>query len=278
MEERIRAIDQRMLGILDGIQQFFTLLGRSMLFVFSKPFYWRDLLRQMDDIGVGSLAPILLTGFFIGMVLALQTAVQLRLVGAEGLMGNLMGATIIREAGPVMAALMVAGRVSSGIAAELGAMRVSEQIDALQTFGTDPIRKLVTPRILAAIIMLPLITLMSDAVALVGGMIIANLKADIPPDVFLFGVMDSMTRKGFIFHYFPAVLLMSIVKPMTFGLIIALTGCYYGLNTTGGGEGVGLAATRAMVSSFILILVSDYFLTELLLKFFNILRGYYGIL
>src|SRR5438132_7074410 len=120
MEERIEAIDQWMLGVLYGIQEFFTLLGRSLAFAFTRPFYWRDLLHQMDDIGFGSLPPVVLTGFFVGMVLSLQTALQLRIMGAEGLIGNLVGASIIREAGPVLAALMVAGRVSSGIAAELG--------------------------------------------------------------------------------------------------------------------------------------------------------------
>ncbi len=274
IEARIEAIDQKMLEFFHGIQEFFTLLGRAMLFAFSRPFYWRDLLHQMDDIGWGSLPPVLLTGFFTGMVLSLQTAVQLRIIGAEGLIGNLVGASIIREAGPVLTALMVAGRVSSGIAAELGAMRVTEQIDALQTFGTDPIRKLVTPRILAAMLMLPLITLLANTVAIIGGVIIATVKADIQPDVFIFGVLMSLTKKGFIFKYFPTVALMTIVKPFVFGLIIAWTGCYFGLTTTGGGEGVGKSVTKAMVASFIMILVADFFLTSLLLELFNLLRGY----
>jgi phospholipid/cholesterol/gamma-HCH transport system permease protein len=167
---------------------------------------------------------------------------------------------------------MVAGRVASGIAAELGAMRVTEQIDALQTFGTDPIRKLVTPRILAALVMLPIVTLITVTIAIVGGLIVCVAKNVTPPGVYMQGVLGSLARKDFAFGWFPNILLMSIVKPLFFGLIIALTGCYYGLQTVGGGEGVGRATTKAMVLSFVLILVSDFFLTQLLLLLYNLIR------
>ncbi len=272
MADRVEVVDQWVLGRALGVQNYFTLLGRALLFSVSRPFYARDVLIQMDRIGVGSLPPLLLTGLFTGMVIALQTSVQLRLIGAESLMGNLVGASVVREAGPVLAALMVAGRVASGLAAELGSMRVSEQIDALQTFGTDPIRKLVTPRLLAGMIMLPIITLITVAVGIVGGLLVAIAKNVTSPDVYMQGVLSSLARKDFAFGWFPNILLMSIVKPFFFGIIITLTGCYYGLQTSGGGEGVGRATTKAMVLSFVLILVSDFFLTQLLLMFYNLIR------
>jgi len=272
MQQRMEAVDQWVLGRALGVQEYFVLLGRALRFSVSRPFYGRDLLTQMDRIGVGSLPPLLLTGLFTGMVLALQASVELRLIGAGSLLGNLVGASVVREAGPVLAALMVAGRVASGIAAEIGSMRVSEQIDALQTFGTDPIRKLVTPRILAGMIMLPIVTIVTVAVAILGGLLVSIAKNVAPPDVYVSGVLESLARKDFAFGWFPNIVLMSIVKPFFFGIIITVTGCYYGLQTTGGGEGVGRATTKAMVLSFILILVSDYFLTILLLMFYNLVR------
>ena len=272
MGARVQAVDQWVLGRALGVQEYFTLLGRALRFSVTRPFYTRDVLVQMDRIGVGSLPPLLLVGLFTGMVIALQTSVQLRLIGAESMLGNLVGASVVREAGPVLAALMVAGRVASGIAAELGAMRLTEQIDALQTFGTDPIRKLVTPRILAALLMLPIVTLVTVAIAILGGLIVCVAKNVTTPGVYMQGVLGSLARKDFAFGWFPNILLMSIVKPFFFGLIIALTGCYYGLQAGGGGEGVGRATTKAMVLSFVLILVSDFFLTQLLLLFYNLVR------
>jgi phospholipid/cholesterol/gamma-HCH transport system permease protein len=272
MPQRVQAIDRWVLERVSGVQEYFTLLARSLRFAFSRPFSGRDLLVQMDRMGVGSLLPLILTGLFTGMVIALQTAVQLRVIGAQAMLGDLEGASIIREAGPVLAALMVAGRVSSGIAAELGTMRVSEQIDALEAFGTDPIRKLVTPRVLAAMIMLPLLTLITVAVALLGGLLVAVVKNVTPPATYVQGVLQSTARLGFTFGWFPNVVLMAVVKPIFFGLVIALTGCYYGLRAAGGGAGVGRAATRAMVLSFVLILVGDFFLTKLLFIVFDLLR------
>jgi phospholipid/cholesterol/gamma-HCH transport system permease protein len=276
MHERVEAVDQWLLGQMLEVQEYFTLLGRALRFSVTRPFYGRDVLIQMDRIGVGSLPPLLLTGLFVGMVIALQTSVSLRVIGAESMLGNLVGASIVREAGPVLAALMVAGRVASGIAAEIGAMEVSEQIDALQTFGTDPIRKLVTPRLIAGAVMLPLVTLVTVAVGIVGGLVVCITQSVAPPDVYMRGVLESLARKDFAFGFFPNILLMCIVKPFFFGIIITLTGCYYGLQTTGGGEGVGRATTKAMVLSFVLILVSDFFLTQLLLMFYNVIR--YGSL
>ena len=248
-----------------GVQEYFTLAGRASRFAFARPFYWRDMLVQMDRIGVGSLPIALLAGLFTGMVLALQSSVELGKFGADVYIGNLVGASMVRELGPVLAALMVSGRVGSGIAAELGSMQVTEQIDALQSFGTDPIKKLVTPRVIAGLAMMPLLTIVTDAVGIIGGLIVAVLKVGIPADAYLRGVWTTLAQSGFIFGFFPRDFVSGLFKPVVFGGIITLTGCYYGLNTSGGTEGVGLSTTRAVVTSSILILVSDYFVTQLLL-------------
>src|SRR4051794_3007439 len=162
------------------LQEYFVLAGKSLRFIVARPFYGQDVVQQMDEIGVKSLGIVLLTGLFTGMVLALQSSVQLKTFGATMYIGNLVAASMIRELGPVLAGLMVAGRVGSGIAAQLGSMRVTEQIDALNTLGTDPIKKLVTPRVLAALIMLPVLTIINDFVGIIGGNIIAAFVIGLP--------------------------------------------------------------------------------------------------
>ena len=162
------------------LQEYFVLAGKSLRFIFARPFYGQDVIQQMDEIGVKSLGIVLLTGLFTGMVLALQSSVQLKTFGATMYIGNLVSASMIRELGPVLAGLMVAGRVGSGIAAQLGSMRVTEQIDALNTLGTDPIKKLVTPRVLAALIMVPVLTVINDFVGIIGGNIIAAFVVGLP--------------------------------------------------------------------------------------------------
>ena len=265
MDGAVARTDAWLRGVALGVQEYFTLAGRATRFVFARPFYWRDLLVQMDRIGVGSAPIAVLTGLFTGMVLALQSSVELGKFGADVYIGNLVGASMVRELGPVLAGLMVAGRIGSGIAAELGSMQVTEQIDALQSFGTDPIKKLVTPRVLAGLSMLPILTLITDAVGILGGLLIAVFKIGIPADAYLRGVWSTLAESGFILGFFPRDLVSGLLKPVAFGGIITVTGCYYGLNTTGGTEGVGLATTRAVVTSSVLILVADYFLTQLLL-------------
>src|SRR5918996_249203 len=174
MADFATAVEARLRTVTTGVFDYFLLGGRALRFIFSRPFYWRDTLTQMDRIGVGSIPIVLLTGLFTGMVLALQSSVELSKFGADVYVGNLVGASMIRELGPVLASLMVAGRTASGITAEIGSMRVTEQIDALQSFGTDPIKKLVTPRLLAALIMLPVLTMMADVVGIIGGLIVAG--------------------------------------------------------------------------------------------------------
>ncbi|HEX7117370.1 MAG TPA: ABC transporter permease [Longimicrobiales bacterium] len=261
----VAAIDTWMRNAALGVQEYFTLGQRAVRFVAARPFYWADVFVQMDRIGVGSIPIILLTGLFTGMVLALQSSVELGRFGADIYLGSLVGASMVRELGPVISALMVAGRASSGIAAELGSMRVTEQIDAMESMGTDPIKKLVTPRLLAGITMLPMLTVLADTIGIIGGLAIAVLRVNLPADIYLRGVWQTFATSGFVFDVFPRDFVSGLAKPVVFGAIIALTGSYYGLTATGGTEGVGLATTRAVVTASILILATDYFLTQLLL-------------
>lgn len=265
MDRIVTRIDEWLFRIAANVREYVMLGQRATRFVVSRPFYWRDELDQMDRLGVGSLPILALTGAFTGMVLALQSAVQLERFGAAVYVGNLVGASMIRELGPVLAGLMVAGRAGSGIAAELGSMRVTEQIDALESMGTDPIKKLVTPRLLALIIMLPALTLLTDIIGIFGGMLIATFTLDLPVYMYFAGVVDTIAHSGFVLGFFPIDLVLGLTKPIVFGAIIALTGSFYGLGTRGGTEGVGRATTRAVVVSSILILASNYFLTWILL-------------
>lgn len=248
------------------VQEYFVLAGKALRFIFARPFYAQDTIQQMDEIGVKSLGIVLLTGLFTGMVLALQTSVQLKTFGATMYIGRLVSASMIRELGPVLAGLMVAGRVGSGIAAQLGSMRVTEQIDALNTLGTDPIKKLVTPRVLASLIMLPILTVINNLIGIFGGNIIAKFVVDIPTSLYWRSVWEQIAMDGFTLRYIPNDFVQGMTKPFVFGGIISVTACYFGLNTTGGTEGVGQATTRAVVTASILILVLDYFLTQILLS------------
>ena len=251
---------------LRTVQEYFSLAGKSLRFAFVRPFYGQDLVQQMDEIGVKSLGIVLLTGFFTGMVLALQSSVQMRAFGATMYIGRLVSASMIRELGPVLAGLMVAGRVGSGIAAQLGSMRVTEQIDALNTLGTDPIKKLVTPRVLAALIMLPILTIINDFVGILGGSLISSILVGVPTGYYWRTVWEQIASDGFVLRFVPTDFVQGLVKPFVFGGIISITACYFGINTTGGTEGVGQSTTRTVVLSSILILVIDYFLTQILLS------------
>ena len=248
------------------LQEYFVLAGKSLRFIFARPFYFHDVVQQMDEIGVKSLGIVLLTGLFTGMVLALQSSVQLKTFGATMYIGNLVSASMIRELGPVLAGLMVAGRVGSGIAAQLGSMRVTEQIDALNTLGTDPIKKLVTPRVLAALIMVPVLTIINDFVGIVGGNIISSFMVGLPSGQYWRSVWEQLGSDGFTLRYIPNDFVHGLSKPLVFGAIISITACYYGLRTTGGTEGVGHSTTKTVVTASILILVVDYFITQLLLS------------
>lgn len=248
-----------------GTQRYFALAARTARAAVTRPFYLRDTLQQMDTIGVWSLGIVILTGLFTGMVLALQSAVEMRQFGATIYIGRLVGASAVRELGPVLTALMVTGRAGSGMAAQIGAMKVTEQVDALLTMGVDPVRKLVAPRVLAALVMLPLLTLVTDLLAILGGLLIAVTKLNLTADLYMRSVYVTLADTGFVLRYIPIDLVSGLVKPVVFGLIMALTSCYYGLQTRGGTEGVGRSTTQAVVTSSVLILAADYFVTQIII-------------
>ena len=249
-----------------GVQEYTVLTAKTIRYMAARPFYWRDTLQQMDVIGVGSLGIVLLTGVFTGMVLALQSSIEMERFGATIYIGRLVGASAVRELGPVLTALVMAGRVGAGIAAQIGSMKVTEQIDALNVIGTDPIKKLVTPRLLAALVMVPILTIITDAVAILGGLLIAVVKLDLGADLYMRSVYQTLAQSGFILRFVPRDVLSGLIKPFFFGGIIAMTGCYFGLQTRGGTEGVGVSTTRAVVTASILILAVDYFLTQVLIS------------
>ena len=238
------------------IQSYTLLASRAIANLFTKPIYWREIILQMDRIGVGSLTIVLLTGFFTGAVLAIQSEGALRRYGAVSMTGQLVSLTLIRELGPVLSALMLAGRIGSGIASELGSMVVSEQISAMRALGTDPTRRLVTPRVISMILMLPLLTVICDAMGMFGGWVIASYKLLISSNQFWSDAMNALQFSDVV---------GTLVKPLVFGFIISMTGCYVGLRTHGGTEGVGKSTTQAVVSSSILVIAADFFLNNLLI-------------
>jgi phospholipid/cholesterol/gamma-HCH transport system permease protein len=266
LSELILRLNAQAKSTVQSIQEYFVLAWNSLRFIFARPFYTQDVIQQMDEIGVKSLGIVILTGLFTGMVLALQSSVQLQTFGATMYIGRLVTGSMIRELGPVLAGLMVAGRVGSGIAAQLGSMKVTEQIDALNTLGTDPIKKLATPRVLAALVMLPVLTVINDLVGIIGGNIVARFIVGLPSSLYWRTVWEQIMSGGFLFRVIPNDFVQGLTKPLVFGAIISITACYFGLRTTGGTEGVGQATTKTVVTSSILILIVDYFLTQLLLS------------
>lgn len=240
------------------LQEATLLIGRAFRRSLSKPYYFRDILHQMDSIGVGSMVIIVLTGFFTGAILALQTSTALKTFGATSVTGTLVMTSLVREMGPVLASLMIAGRVGSAIAAELGSMVVSEQVDAMRALGTDPVKKLVWPRLLALLVMTPALTLVADIVGTVGGWVVATSLMNVASSVYISAAKDALTYNDII---------GGLIKPAVFGTIIAVVSCRSGLRTSGGTVGVGLSTTRAVVMSDILILVADFFLGKLILSF-----------
>lgn len=242
--------------VLWEIQSYTLLASRAIANIFTRPIYWREIVLQMDRMGVGSLTIVMLTGFFTGAVMAIQSEGALRRYGAVSFTGQLVSLTLIRELGPVLAALMLAGRIGSGIASELGSMVVSEQINAMRALGTDPTRRLVTPRMLAMIIMLPLLTIVCDMMGMFGGWIIASYKLLISSNQYWSDAMNALQFSD---------LVGTLVKPFVFGFIISMTGCYIGLRTYGGTEGVGKSTTQAVVSASIMVIAADFFLNNLLI-------------
>jgi phospholipid/cholesterol/gamma-HCH transport system permease protein len=237
--------------------QEFTLLGaRAVQNVFGTPRYLVDTVRQMDLIGFGSLPIVVLTGFFTGAVLALQMSKTLTTFGETSLTGQLVMLSLVRELGPVLTSLMVAGRNSSGIASELGSMVVSEQIDAMRALGTDPSKKLVTPRLMATVMMLPMLTIISDFMGMLGGFFTSFFMIHLNPSQYWTSAYHALELND-VFE--------GLLKPFVFAFIVALVGCFYGLRTRGGTEGVGRSTTQAVVAASVMILITDFFITKILL-------------
>ena len=239
-----------------AVQEYATLAGRSLGNLFKRPLYVADIVQQADLIGFGSVSIIILTGFFIGGALAQNSGYTLQRFGSVSLIGQLVSLGMVRELGPLITGLMVAGRNASGMASELGSMIVTEQIDAMRALGTDPLKKLVTPRVLATTVMMFFLTIISDFSGIAGGGVASKI---------FFGVDTrqywSTAWQILVFQD----VFMGLAKPLLFGFIIASIGCFYGMTARGGTQGVGRATTQAVVASSILVIMVDFFITRFLM-------------
>jgi phospholipid/cholesterol/gamma-HCH transport system permease protein len=241
---------------LSNIQNYAEMAGLSLANLASGPRYFQDILDQMDDIGVGSLPIVLVSGFFIGAVMVLQTGSQFVRFGQTALTGDVVAIALVRELGPTLTGILVAGRSASGIASVLGSMLVTEQVDAMRAMGTDPSRKLVTPRVLAGILMLPLLTALNDFIGLLGGCVASVFSLRLNAVEFWTRAIDALDF---------ADIMQGMMKPLVYGFILTTVGCYKGLTVRGGTQGVGRATTQAVVVASVMIIASDLFLTRLAL-------------
>jgi phospholipid/cholesterol/gamma-HCH transport system permease protein len=246
---------------VSAVQEYAQLAMQAVANVFRRPRYLNETLMQADSIGVGSLPVVVMTGFSIGAVLALQSSNTLQRFGSLSLTGQLVSLTMVRELGPVLSGLMVSGRNSSGMASELGSMKVTEQIDAMRALGTDPTKKLVTPRLIASTFMLVILTILSDLVGLGGGWLVARFALGLDSNQYWSTAWQSLQF---------ADVFMGLTKPVLFGFIIGSIGCYYGLTAKGGTQGVGRATTQAVVAASVLIVIVDFFYTKLLMVFMHV--------
>ena len=237
------------------VQETSLLVARAFARLFRRPAYIPEMLAQMDVIGVGSLTIIFLTGFFTGGVLTLQTFPTLKFYGAQDQTGYLVALSLIRELGPVLTALMVTGRVGSAISAELGSMVVSQQIDAMRALGTDPMRKLVAPRLVALLLMMPLLTVTADVFGIIGGGTVATTLYGQAPETFVNSVRNGITADD---------VLGGVIKPLVFAVLLGGIACRKGLSTEGGTVGVGRSTTSAVVTASIVVIIADFFLAKAL--------------
>ncbi len=242
------------LRFLDESGRVMLLFIKTLALTFRPPFDLRNLLKQVEEVGIKSIPVVLITGAFTGMVLALQSYTGFKRFNAEAFVGTVVALSMTRELGPVLSGLMVSGRVGSAMAAELGTMQVTEQIDALYTLATNPIKYLIVPRFLASLIIMPILTIFADVVGILGGYLVSVNLLGSNPTVYIRRTYDYLDLED---------IYIGLLKACVFGMIIAIIGCYQGFNTQGGAEGVGKATTRAVVMSSLLILVANYFITAL---------------
>lgn len=250
----VAAVGRVFLSFLEATGRLALFTGAAVAYCFTPPFYFRLIGRQMIDIGYYSLPVVGLTATFTGMVLALQSYTGFHRFEAEGAVATVVVLSMTRELGPVMAGLMVAGRIGAAMAAEIGTMRVTEQIDALTTLSTNPLKYLVAPRLIAGLTMLPLLVVVADVIGVFGGFVVSVSKLGFNPAAYLKSTFDYLERIDVV---------SGLVKAAVFGFIVALMGCYAGYNSKGGAQGVGAATTTAVVSASVLILCFNYIITEL---------------
>jgi phospholipid/cholesterol/gamma-HCH transport system permease protein len=255
----IKAIDRTAKQLVLTVQEYTLFAHRAVMNLFSPPRYWPEFLIQSDIIGVGSMSIVLLSGFFTGGVLALQSAATLSAFGATAVTGRFVSLTMIRELGPVLTGVMVSGRNASSMASELGSMVVTEQIDAMRALGVDPMRKLVTPRLFACITMLFFLTIVADAFGILGGAFVTIFMNHQNGPQYFSMAWESLRYPDII---------QGLVKPLFSGFIISSIGCFYGMRTSGGTEGVGRSTIDAVVTASVLIIVADFLLTQILLSLF----------
>ncbi len=255
----IDKIEKPALNLVMTVQDYSLFAYRAFMNLFRPPIYWPDFLIQADIIGVGSISIVVLTGLATGGVLALQSAATLSAFGATAITGQFVALTMIRELGPILTGVMVSGRNASSMASELGSMVVTEQIDAMRALGVDPMRKLVTPRIAASIVMLFFLTIVADACGIAGGGLVT---------VFMNNQNGTLYFSKAWEHLVYADIIQGLVKPLFFGYILSSIGCFYGMRTSGGTQGVGRSTIQAVVWASVLIIFVDFLLTQVLLTLF----------
>ena len=238
------------------VQEYVKLIAQTARAAVTPPIYFRDIVEQFESIGVGSLTVVLLAGLFTGMVLALNSGITLDKFGARSMVGQLISASMVKELGPVLTGLMVAGRVGSGIAAEIGSMLVTDQIAALRALGTDPIRKLVVPRVLAGLVMMPILSVLATGIGMVGGWIVTVLQFHVASTVYWSSVIQGLYIQD---------VWMGLIKPVFLGFTIVSIGCHVGLRTTGGTQGVGNSTKLAVVASSVAVIAVDFMVTKVLI-------------
>ena len=243
-----------------SVQDYALLAGRAIANIFQRPHYFADLIVQADSIGIGSLPIVILTGFFTGGVLALQSASSLAQFGATAITGELVSLSMIKELGPVLTSLMVSGRNASGMASELGSMMVTEQIDAMRALGTDPLKKLVTPRLFATVIMLFFLTIISDTVGTMGGAFVSVVMLGQDGSQYFHTAYQTLR--------YPDIL-QGLVKPIVFGFIIASIGCFYGMNTRAARRVLAAPPPRRWCVSSVLIIAVDFLISQFMINFFG---------
>jgi phospholipid/cholesterol/gamma-HCH transport system permease protein len=243
-----------------AVQDYSILCWQAISAIFSRPRYWADIFTQMDSIGVGSMPIIVLTGFFTGCVLALQSATALTEFGAISMTGSLVSLSMVKELGPVLTGLMVSGRNAAGMASEIGSMKVTEQLDAMRALGTDPIRKLVAPRLIATVFMLFFLTIIADAFGIAGGALMSVTILGLNASTYLHDSYRGLVHGDIV---------QGLTKPLFSAFIIATVGCYFGMKTTGGTQGVGRATTQAVVVSSVFIIIVDLLVTRAMIGIFG---------